>query len=226
MARAKKDTSAVLLGEISDEEFKLLDQERGIQAPAIKSLRIAHHRLAQVLASGATEMEASRICGLSPSRISILKADPTFQQLLASAMNRKDELFGDVLGQFKDMLLDGLQEIRQRLMDAPETIPTKDILDMINSFADRTGFAKTEKHLHAHVHASTDIEKLKSAAAAARRGRVEVVSSHMLAAPERGEEFEGLEGTATVLDGGEREVVREESPTVSTEELLQFDLEF
>lgn len=226
MARAKKDTSAVLLGEISDEEFDMLSQERGIQAPPIKSLRIAHHRLAQVLATGASETEASRICGLSPSRISILKADPTFQQLLTSAMERKDELFGDVLGQFRDMILDGLQEIRQRLMDSPESIATRDILDMINSFADRTGFAKTEKHLHAHVHASTDIDKLKLAAAAARRGRVEVVSSNMLTIAGGNQELEELESAPVVLDDREGEVIREEGPKVSDEELAEFTLDF
>ena len=52
------------------------------QPPAIKHLRASHHNLAQKLASGLSNSEASLATGYSMSRISILLKDPTFKNSL------------------------------------------------------------------------------------------------------------------------------------------------
>ena len=64
-------------------------------SPPLNKIRDRHHALARVLATGTSEGEASIVTGYSLSRISILKADPQFQQLLDFYRDTSTEVVAD-----------------------------------------------------------------------------------------------------------------------------------
>lgn len=110
-------------------------------APSIKKIKDTHHALARVLATGVKEAEASLITGYSPSRISILKADPQFQDLLEFYRGGAIE----AQAEFKDRMtmvgMSALSELSDRLEEEPDKISTALLKDIVKDMADRTGHA-------------------------------------------------------------------------------------
>jgi hypothetical protein len=111
------------------------------QAQPLKRIRDSHHSLARVLASGAGEAQASAITGYSPSRISILKADPQFQDLLAFYREPTVDIVADLRSRMADMGLEALEELRERLHEQPEEFTVGLLNEVIKTMADRTGHA-------------------------------------------------------------------------------------
>lgn len=108
-------------------------------APAIKEIKDRHHALARVLASGESEAVACAITGYSASRISILKADPQFQELLQFY---RDHAIEETEAFRKRMVMVGmtaLNELADRLDDEPEKFTPGTLKDIVKDFADRTG---------------------------------------------------------------------------------------
>ena len=109
--------------------------------PSIKKIKDTHHALARVLATGSKEAEASLITGYSLSRISILKADPQFQDLLEFYRSGAIE----AQAEFKDRMamvgMSALSELAERLEEEPEKMSTGLLLDVATKMADRTGHA-------------------------------------------------------------------------------------
>ena len=68
-------------GEIVRLELDELDKVQG-RPSVIKRLRDHHHLIARLIAEGKRTMEVAEIVGISVSRVSILKGDPAFQQLV------------------------------------------------------------------------------------------------------------------------------------------------
>jgi hypothetical protein len=95
-----------------------------------KTLRASHHQLAQLLAQGRGESEAALITGYSPSRISILKSDPAFQELLASYTEIRQNIFVDTLERMKILGLSTMDELQERLETAPERWSNRELMEM------------------------------------------------------------------------------------------------
>lgn len=110
-------------------------------APPIKQLRDTHHALARLLATGMGEAEASAQTGYSPSRISILKADPTFQELLEFYRSKGGESVADFRERMAVVGLTALAEIRDRLEEKPEEFNNTQLRELVRDLADRTGHA-------------------------------------------------------------------------------------
>lgn len=111
------------------------------KASSIKSLRDGHHALARVLATGSSEAEASLVTGYSGSRISILKADPQFQELLEFYRSQSTEVVADLRARMASMGLDALAELRERLEENPDDFSSALLKDIVKEMADRTGHA-------------------------------------------------------------------------------------
>jgi hypothetical protein len=109
--------------------------------PPLKKIRDSHHSLARVLASGSSEGDASIITGYSPGRISVLKADPQFQELLAFYRETATEVVADFRARMADMGLEALEELRDRLHDKPEDFSPGLLNEIVKTLADRTGHA-------------------------------------------------------------------------------------
>lgn len=114
------------------------DRELLIHPPALPALpgrqiqmRFAHHQLAQELAKGTTPSEAALVTGFSTSYISVLKASPAFQELLATYGAEREAVFVDAVQRMKSLGLVALEELQQRLAESPEQFSKKELQDMV-----------------------------------------------------------------------------------------------
>jgi hypothetical protein len=96
----------------------------------IQTLRASHHQLAQLLAQGRPDTEVSLLTGYSISRISILKSDPTFQELQASYQVIRNQIFVDTLERMKILGLSTLDELQERLETEPERWSNRELMEM------------------------------------------------------------------------------------------------
>ena len=146
--RAKRPPSASFVSEICESDLVLLASERGTAAPSIQRLRDRHHSLARCLASGMSNTEASAVTGYDPSRISILKKDPTFVELMTHYQDVKESSFAefqDRAAVVASMALDRLAEAFEDEEDRPSVSMA---LEVAKQLGDRTGNAPITKSLN------------------------------------------------------------------------------
>lgn len=139
--------------EIAGEVRHLTEVESRAVAPipTIKRLRDSHHAVARLLARGMSPWQVSLQTGYSPSRISILQRDPTFIEL--KTFYERDE---DATAQeFEAILLgvsrDAIQEIQERIQDAPEQITMSELVEIAKVTADRAGFAPITRSINKNI---------------------------------------------------------------------------
>lgn len=102
-------------------------------APAIQvsALRHSHHQLAQLLARGMSQEEASLITGYSPAYISKMKTtDRAFSELLDHYGTEREAVFVDVLERMKALGLSTLDELQARLAEEPEAWSRRELMEM------------------------------------------------------------------------------------------------
>lgn len=119
-----------VLRDIDPSDFEGLNAPVGSAAPQIKALRAAHHQLAQLLAQGMPNAEAALVTGYSISRISILKADPTFQELLTHYSTQAEIIQIDVIKRMTALGVNSLETLQERLDDAPESFSNGALMDL------------------------------------------------------------------------------------------------
>lgn len=107
----------------------------------LKAIRDSHHALARCLATGMSEGDASLTTGYSPGRISVLKADPQFQELLAFYRTQSTEIVADFRARMADLGMDALAELRDRLEEDPDKFSEGLLKEIVRDMADRTGHA-------------------------------------------------------------------------------------
>lgn len=159
-----------VLGDVGESDLALLAGSRGTAAPTIKKLRDRHHALARCLAGGMKDGEASLVTGYDPSRISILKSDPTFRQLMAEYKEIAEGAFADFQTRAAVVTVEALNQIQEELEEDAErveagqdrtiSLPAK--LKIVETLADRTGHAPIAKSVQ--VSATVDLtSRLESA---------------------------------------------------------------
>ena len=131
-------------GELTAEDIKALALPRQSAPPPLKRLRDRHHRLAQLLASGESERDAAIICGYDLSRVSILKNDPAFKELLEFYREKQREKFdgfGDKLAtianEAADLLIDKLEDDEEA-----QKLSVGQLMALAELGADRIGYGK------------------------------------------------------------------------------------
>ncbi len=140
----------------------------GVQAVDIKALRHTHHRLAQMLAVGVDEMVAAKLCNYSISRVSILKSDPSFAELLAHYSAEVHDEWADFVGTAANLSMDFLQELQKRLDENPEQFSVNALNEALKTLADRTGHAPVAKSINVNVNTGLG-DKLRAARERASR---------------------------------------------------------
>lgn len=168
--RAAKGLTLEFVRELGEGDLALLATERGTKTPAISRLRDRHHALARVLASGMSDAEASMVTGYCPSRISILKSDPSFKDLLSSYRNIEAGAAAD-FGQRATVLTLTAMDNIQEMLEADEggdIVPIGMQLEIAKTFSDRTGHAPLTKtmNINANVDLGSRIEKARARLAA------------------------------------------------------------
>jgi len=149
-------------GEVGESDLALLAGSRETKPKPIQRLRDRHHALARLIADGMENVEASAITGYDAARISVLRADPAFKELVAGYKKQKEAAFGEFQDRAAMVALSALNIIQERLEDQEEEISTGQALEIVKTLADRTGHAPVAKSLS--VTANLDIgDRLKKA---------------------------------------------------------------
>jgi hypothetical protein len=125
----------------------------GVTNNPIKAIRNTHHRLAQLLALGMDETKASVLCNYAIGRVSILKSDPAFQDLLAYYTSNVEAEMMEFVSAAKELSLDFLGKLQQDLDESPEKFTPQLTLEAIRTLADRTGHAPVSKTVNVNVNA-------------------------------------------------------------------------
>lgn len=140
--------------ELEEADVLLLGVEtQGSITPPVKRLNDRHHKVAQLLASGMPAVEVSAVTGMCQSRISILKNDPAFKDLLAFYQASSRSAAVDQLSRLGLLTAVAVEELAHRIEEKPEELTAKDLVSIAKLAADRSGFGPTSKQqiLHAHV---------------------------------------------------------------------------
>ena len=121
-----------IVRELTDADLPLLANPppMGTKPPTVKRLSHAHHALARELARGASNVEAGLIAGYSESRVSILQDDPAFQELICYYSTQRELVFIDVLERMKALGLTTLEEIANRMEEAPEKFSPRELMEL------------------------------------------------------------------------------------------------
>lgn len=141
----------------------------GVNMPDLKAMRNTHHRLAQLLAAGMDEIKAGRLCGYAHSRVSVLKADPAFAELLAYYSNQVKIEFQDFVTAASELSMDFLEHLQETLSEHPEKFTPNMTLEAIRTLADRSGNAPVAKSINVSV--NTDLGNRMAAARARVNGQ-------------------------------------------------------
>jgi hypothetical protein len=106
--------------------------------PRIKTLRYNHHLLAKAVASGKSLLECSQMCGLTVGRISDLKNDPAFQELVSFYAEELNEVYVDVHQRMAALGTSVLEELQERFEAEPEKFTKRELMDLFTTMADRS----------------------------------------------------------------------------------------
>lgn len=201
-------------------------QEAGIKPIPIRELRQSHHMLARTLAQGISQEEVSIITGYSVSRISILKSDPQFAELLQYYIDMEEKEYAvaraDMHERLKGLGFDAIETLHAKLLDDPDSFDAKTLLAVVEATSDRTGYGKTStvKHDHEHSLSPETLERIKLASGANARPLAEADRASLLRlAAERTAEVHtaGEEADWEPCEGSD---VREEGGGGTEEEIL------
>jgi hypothetical protein len=106
--------------------------------PRIKTLRYNHHLLAKAVASGKSLLECSQLTGLTGARISDLKNDPAFQELVSFYAEELNEVYVDVHQRMAALGTSVLEELTERFEADPEKFTKRELMDLFTTMADRS----------------------------------------------------------------------------------------
>lgn len=159
--------------------------------PSIKRLRDSHHSVAKLMAQGATAIEIAAATGYSISRISILKDDPSFIELVEGYRTIQKQVFVDTMAKMKNVTDDALGIIQERMEADPDTFSNSLLLEVVKGIGDRAGFSPVQKSQSVSVVLSPDdIARVKAGVRGAQNGKVKTI------------EQRAGDGEYTVVSGG------------------------
>jgi hypothetical protein len=131
--------------DLTTPDIEALALPRGVRPAALKRIHASHHALAKCIASGMRANQAALVTGYHPARISQLTADPAFAALIKDYQNEAKSIFADLAERMSNLSLDAIELIQERLHDAPETFSIPVLLDLVRTFADRTGHGPNQE---------------------------------------------------------------------------------
>ena len=99
--------------------------------PTLRDIKSSHHTLARLLAQGRSHVEASRITGYSPGYVGRLANDPTFRELVLHYTEVDEIAQTDFLGTMREVGLDLLNELRDRVEKDPGALSVSQLHDGI-----------------------------------------------------------------------------------------------
>ena len=169
--RATKPLYARVVREVRESDLALLTVERATKPSALQRITERHHALARCLATGMSATEACAVTGYTPSRVSILKGDPAFEELCSHYRGLEGAQVADLQDRMVALALDATAELQNRLEDTPETFAIDELHDVVKLTADRTGYGPKQTNVNVNVNLGDRL------AAARQRAATPVVDS-------------------------------------------------
>lgn len=137
--RPPKEFFATYTRDLSAADLAALSLPRSTAPRSLVRIHASHHSLARCLAAGMKPAQAGLVTGYSASRMSILQNDPAFRALVADYQTEAKSVFADLAERMNDLSLDAIEILQERLHEAPEGFTIPVLLDLVKTFADRTG---------------------------------------------------------------------------------------
>lgn len=158
---------------LSRADLALLTEKR--PTVSLQSLRDTHHRVARAVAAGLPNTEVATACGISINRVSVLKKDPAFSELVAHYRGIVTAEYARSVDSFMEVatanMLKAAVMISDKLDDAidkGEFLPTRDLMAIHDSGADRFGYGKMQKNLNVNIDFAAQLEQARKRSRGAR----------------------------------------------------------
>lgn len=171
---------------LEEADLKKLERVRGEQAaiPLTKRMTMRHHSLARCVAAGMPNWEACAITGYKPATVSLLKNDPTFNELVAFYRKNIDKEFVDLHRRLAVVSADALDLLHEKIENAPDELSPGQLMEVVKMGADRTGHGPSQT---SNVNVNIDLgERLRNARERSLNKKLESPI---------------IEGTAEIVDG-------------------------
>lgn len=172
--RSAQPLTFEVIGELEEADIRALSVEKGSKPSPLKRITDRHHALARNLASGMAEGEAAYVCGISNSRVSILKADPAFQELVTFYREHVEAKYADMHQRLANLSLDAIQALSDRLEDDPDALSVNQLIEVTKMGADRTGFGPQSSSTNVNVNVGI-ADRLEEARRRVRERRVATI---------------------------------------------------
>ena len=152
--------------ELAPSDLEALGEAGHSEPTELKRLSDRHHALARMLALGEPMSVVCSALGYTPSRVSVLKASPAFQELLALYQDEKQEQFVDFVARAAGLATDAVGVLQDRLEEKPDDVSTNALIEIAKMAADRSGNGPTSTQ---NTNVSVDLgERLRAARERAR----------------------------------------------------------
>ncbi len=160
--RAAKALSAEVCRELVASDLELLATERAIKPTHVQRITDRHHALARCLATGMSATEAGLCTGYTASRISVLRGDPSFEELISFYQRERGVQVLDLQQRMASLAIDATSEIQDRLELDPASFNMDALLDVVKLTADRTGNGPQSKTTNVNVNVNLG-DRMKAA---------------------------------------------------------------
>lgn len=137
--------------ELRESDLALLATERHVAPSHVQRISSRHHALARSLASGMPAIEAALCTGYTTSRISVLKADPAFQELIAHYTKVEGDVAADLGQRMATLGVEAAEVLAERLETTPESFANDELSDLMKVAADRTGHGPASRTTNVNV---------------------------------------------------------------------------
>ena len=117
---------------------------------SVKVLKDSHHRIARLVAIGKNNLEIAAEVGMSIGRVSQLKQDPAFMNLVADYRAEVKEIWKDHVDHMAELAVTNMVKAERQISDQldaaddPEAppIPLRDLARITSDRMDRFGYSK------------------------------------------------------------------------------------
>lgn len=174
--RATAKVTAEIVRELTPADLALLQVERQTKAKPLQRLRDSHHRVARCFAAGMRAQQVSMQTGYSLSRLSILAADKSFQDLIEVYRKAGEEAYTEYSDLAMENMIRGERIIADSLEaagDTAEPLPLgelRPVLDIVADRADRFGYPRKTTAVNVNVDFAGKLESARR-----RSGLIDVI---------------------------------------------------
>jgi hypothetical protein len=137
-------------------------QEGYTQSTSVLKIRETHHALARLVADGRKIVEIAAITGYAPTYINMLKSDPAFKNLVDHYKEAISEVYVTVHERMASLSMLAAEELQERLTEAPEEFSRRELLEVVEKTADRTGFGPRTTQVNVNLDLADRLQKARS----------------------------------------------------------------